>query len=80
MLIALASTLENWELLAVHLLEAAEYLDAVADPTREHGPRYVIRCMLSGRPGCEGEVDTVWRIDSEGTPRFITAYPTGRRR
>lgn len=71
-------TLENWELLAAHLLEAAEHLPAVRTGG-SYGPRYVVRCTLSARPGRSAEVDTIWMLDRNAIPRFITAYPAGRR-
>jgi hypothetical protein len=73
----LGYSVEQWELLAAHLLEAVELDDAVPLETSAYGTKYVVRCTLSGQPGLEAEVDSIWIVGPDGLPRFITAYPAG---
>jgi len=48
--------------------------------TTRYGRKYEIRAILKGPSGRASEVVSVWIIRAgEEVPRFVTAYPGGRR-
>jgi hypothetical protein len=60
-----------------HLLDAVEVEEAVALESSAYGTKYAVRCTLSGQPGLQADVDSIWIVGPDGLPRFITAYPAG---
>ena len=49
--------------------------DVHSEQSSPYGERFVIRCsapMPDGRAPC---IRTVWELGSDGTPRFVTAFP-----
>jgi hypothetical protein len=77
---ALGYTVTDWQRLAADLREQHLSLDAREERSTEHGRKFVIRGPLAGPNGRTREMISVWIIDrGEDTPRFVTAYPAGRR-
>ena len=66
---------EQWEVLAAHLLDAVEVEDAVPLAASAYGTKSAVRCTLSGQPGLEAEVDSIWIV---GLTAFHASSPPTR--
>src|SRR5437773_6443225 len=68
--------IEQWETLAIALLEHARQHEVARSKETGYGPRYEIDGVLAAPDGSRPQVRTVWQMD-EGqlAPRLITAYP-----
>ena len=71
---------EEWELLKADLLDLAATGEARLGQTTDYGQKYEVRGILTGSSGKTAEVVSVWIIlTSDDIPRFITAFPGGKR-
>lgn len=77
---ALGYSRERWQQIEVDLLNLAATGDARIGPKTEYGQKYEVRGILEGPSEKAAEIVTVWIIlDSEDFPRFVTAFPGGKR-
>lgn len=73
-------TVEEWDLLRYALVRHARR--GVAEPTdfSPYGVKFEVRGILHGTRGRLGAIVSVWMYrPDEPVPRFVTAYPGGRR-
>ena len=71
---------DAWERLQTDLLTAAGVSEAVLKQTTLHGQKFEVPAILSGPAQRNLSVITVWFVRrGEDFPRFVTAYPGGRR-
>jgi hypothetical protein len=71
---------ENWQRLAADLRSQHLAHDAVPGKASRHGQTYEIRATLGGPSGRSAAVVSIWfLLAGEEVPRFVTAYPEGRR-
>ena len=70
----------NWQRLEADLRNQHLTQSATLVETTRHGRKYEIRAILRGPGGQAAEVVSVWIIRAnDEAPRFVTAYPGGRR-
>jgi len=65
----------NSNLLVEQLLEIARSEDYLNSTFSAHGQKYIIDGVLKTPSGRDAKVRTVWIIEGEASPRFVTAYP-----
>jgi len=71
---------EEWERLADALIEHAAENDVASVEDSPFGTRYIVDGIMTMADGRLPTVRTVWFIGTgETAPRFVTAYPIGRR-
>jgi uncharacterized protein DUF6883 len=71
---------ERWEMLALALLQHVSSNDTVKVEDMPFGTRYTVEGELAAPDGRMPLIRSVWFIESgEDFPRFVTAYPLGRR-
>ncbi len=76
----LGYTAEDWQFLAQDLRQQLLSLDVVRTEESRYGHKYIVEGPLHGPTGAIRQVVAVWVILSgEEVPRFVTAYPGGRR-
>lgn len=69
---------ENWQPLEASIRRLIANEDADLSDRTEFGQKYTVSGALTGPRGDEGLIVTVWIVlNSEDSPRFITAYPGG---
>ena len=72
---SLGYTRDEWHLLADDLLAIAHDCDTFDTETTPFGVKYIVTGMV-GRPNHRlGNVLTVWILEDDEPPRFVTAYP-----
>jgi hypothetical protein len=70
----------NWQDLVQALLQHAVDHEVVKVESTAYGRRYVIEGSIVAPDGRTPRIRTVWFIRTdEDIPRFVTAYPLGRR-
>ena len=78
--IALGYSGDRWQQLEADLLELVVTGDARIGQKTEYGQKYEVRSRLEGPSGKSAEVVSIWIIlDDEEIPRFVTAFPGGKR-
>ena len=76
----LGYTEQNWQSLDEDLRTQHLSHDAEESMPSHYGRKFTITAILRGPAGEEASVTSVWVIRSdEDVPRFVTAYPGGRR-
>ena len=66
--------------LEADLLDLAVSGDARIGQKTEYGKKYEVRGRLEGPSGKSAEVVSVWIVlEDEEIPRFVTAFPGGKR-
>lgn len=69
-------SVDNWETLALALMEHGRSNDVVKVKETGFGPRYEVAGVIDAPDGRLPRVCTVWQIDDGAEiPRLITAYP-----
>jgi hypothetical protein len=77
---ALGYTPEGWQQLEADLRSQHLAHDAVAGMASRYGQTYEIRATLVGPSGRSAGVVSIWFVPvGKDVPRFVTAYPEGRR-
>jgi len=77
---ALGYSKEQWQQLEADLQNLATTGDARIGQKTEYGQKYEVRGILEGLSEKAAEIVTVWIIlDGEDFPRFVTAFPGGKR-
>ena len=77
---ALGFSAQRWEALESALRR--QHLTQNAEPAASaaHGQKFTIRAILNGSSGQSAVVVSVWFVPvGETVPRFVTAYPGGRK-
>jgi len=78
--IALGYSGDRWQQLEADLLELVVTGDARIGQKTEYSQKYEVRSRLEGPSGKSAEVVSIWIIlDDEEIPRFVTAFPGGKR-
>lgn len=78
--VALGYSRDQWQQLEADLLELAASGDARIGQKTEYGQKYEVRSRLEGPSGKSAEVVSIWIIlEDEEIPRFVTAFPGGKR-
>ena len=78
--VALGYSGDRWQQLEADLLDLATTGDAQIGQKTEYGQKYEVRGILEGPSGRSAEVVSVWIIlENEDIPRFVTAFPGGKR-
>ena len=78
--VALGYSRGQWQQLEADLLELAVSGDARIGQKTKYGQKYEVRSRLEGPSGKSAEVVGVWIIlENEEIPRFVTAFPGGKR-
>ena len=78
--VALGYSRDQWQQLEADLLELAASGDARIGQKTEYGQKYEVRSRLEGPSGKSAEVVSIWIIlENEQMPRFVTAFPGGKR-
>lgn len=62
-------------LLANQLTEIGMTQDIVSSVASSFGQKYVVDGILNTPSGRGAKIRTVWILEEDGTPRFLTAYP-----
>ncbi len=70
---------EQWELLGEALRAVGVSNPVTKVVESAHGTRYTVDGVISAPDGRTPRVRTVWIIEAESQPRFITAYPLEER-
>ena len=77
---ALGYSENHWEQLAADLQELASNGEARLGQSTEFGQKYEVRGTLKGPSGKAAEIVSVWIVlEDEETPRFVTAFPGGKK-
>lgn len=78
--VALGYSVADWEGLATDLRGHAMNNESVATEANEYGQKYEVRGRLEGPTGRAAALVAVWIVLlGEDFPRFVTAFPGGRR-
>ena len=78
--VALGYSRDRWQQLETDLLDLASTGYVRIGQQTEYGQKYEVRGILEGPSGRSAEVVSVWIIlDNADIPRFVTAFPGGKR-
>lgn len=73
---ALGFKADEWQALAVALVDVARSFDIMTFVESEHGQKYIIEGVIRSPINREAKVRTVWIVESgQDGPRLVTAYP-----
>lgn len=72
---AFGFTLAHWQLLRDALRRHPTANAIVASHRSPYGTKHVVRCSIASPDGRNPCINTIWIIEGDRPPRFVTAYP-----